>query len=117
MLNTTIVGHITSDVTLKFNADNQAFTTLRIASDRRYRDKDDIRQTDFISVKVWGHLAETCAKYCCKGCRVAVNGDLETYEDQDTHTTRFFVKARAVEFLFPMVPQVEREMESQEECH
>ncbi len=103
MLRITVVGTLTHDVELKTNdRTGKPFAILRIASDRRYYDKDGNRPTDFISVKVHGRPAERCAKYACKGCRLAASGDLEiiTGED-DSVCERPLVKARAIEILTP----------------
>ena len=62
MLKITAIGNLTNDVTLKTNeTTGKPYAILRIASDRRYKDKDGNKLTDFISVKVRGPLAERCA--------------------------------------------------------
>ena len=59
MLKITAIGNLTNDVTLKTNeTTGKPYAILRIASDRRYKDKDGNKLTDFISVKVRGPLAE-----------------------------------------------------------
>ena len=53
MLKITAIGNLTNDVTLKTNeTTGKPYAILRIASDRRYKDKDGNKLTDFISVKV-----------------------------------------------------------------
>ena len=51
---------------------------MRIASDRRYKSPDGEKLTDFISIKVRGVLAERCAEFARKGCKIAASGDFET---------------------------------------
>ena len=59
MLKITAIGNLTHDVELKMNeATGKPYAILRIASDRRYKDKDGNKLTDFISIKVRGPLAE-----------------------------------------------------------
>lgn len=104
MLKITAIGNLTNDVELKMNeATGKPYAILRIASDRRYRDQAGNRLTDFISIKVRGPLAERCAAFAWKGCKLAAVGDLETitFEDDPTRQPGFLIKATEVEFLSP----------------
>ena len=68
MLKIVAIGNLTNDVELKVHeATGKPYAILRIASDRRYRDKEGNRLTDFISIKVRGPLAERCAEFAWKG--------------------------------------------------
>ena len=52
MLKITAIGNLTNDVELKVSeTTGKPYAILRIASDRRYRDRDGNRLTDFISIK------------------------------------------------------------------
>ena len=76
MLKIVAIGNLTNDVELKVHeATGKPYAILRIASDRRYRDKEGNRLTDFISIKVRGPLAERCAEFARKGCKIAASGD------------------------------------------
>ncbi len=104
MLKITATGNLTNDVELKLNeTTGKPYAILRIASDRRYRLQNGERPTDFISVKVRGKLAERCAAYAVKGCRVAAVGDFETitFAEDPTRQPGFLIKASEVEFLWP----------------
>ena len=64
MLKIAAIGNLTNDVKLKTNeTTGKTYAILRIASDRRYKDRDGNRLTDYISIKVRGPLAERCAAY------------------------------------------------------
>ena len=78
MLKITAIGNLTNDVELKCHEDGKPYAILRIASDRRYRDREGGKLTDFISIKVRGALAERCAAIAWKGCKLAASGDFET---------------------------------------
>ena len=104
MLKIFAIGNLTNDVELKKNEnEDKPYAILRIASDRRYRDRDGNRLTDFISIKVRGTLAERCAAYLHKGCKLAATGDFETitFADDPTRQPGFLIKATEVEFLTP----------------
>ena len=104
MLKITAIGNLTNDVELKMNeSTGKPYAILRIASDRRYRDQAGNRLTDFISIKVRGPLAERCAAFAWKGCKLAAVGDFETitFEDDPARQPGFLIKAPEVEFLSP----------------
>lgn len=104
MLKITATGNLTNDVELKMNeATGKPYAILRIASDRRYRDAEGNRLTDFISIKARGALAERCAAFAWKGCKLAASGDFETisFADDPTRQPGFLIKATEVEFLSP----------------
>lgn len=101
MLKITAIGNLTNDVELKTHDDGRPYAILRIASDRLYRAKDGSRFTDFISIKVRGRLAERCAAFAYKGCKLAASGDFETIPTGPDCQPGFLIKANDVEILFP----------------
>ena len=103
MIKTFTIGNLTNDVELKTDKDGKPYAILRLASDRRYRDHEGNRLTDFISIKVRGALAERCAAYLHKGNKIAAVGDFETitFADDPTRQPGFLIKATDVEFLTP----------------
>lgn len=104
MLKITAIGNLTNDVELKMNeSTGKPYAILRIASDRRYRDQAGNRLTDFISIKVRGPLAERCAAFAWKGCKLAAVGDFETisFAEEPERQPGFLVKGTEVEFLSP----------------
>ena len=103
MLKITATGNLTNDVELRSHEDGKPYAILRIASDRRYRDRDGNKLTDFISIKVRGALAERCADFAWKGCKLAASGDFETitFAEDPTRQPGFLIKANEVEFLSP----------------
>jgi single-strand DNA-binding protein len=103
MLKITAIGNLTNDVELKAYEDDKPYAILRIASDRRYRDRDGNKLTDFISIKVRGSLAERCAAFAHKGCKLAASGDFETicFAEEPGRQPGFLIKANEVEFLSP----------------
>lgn len=104
MLKITVIGNLTNDVELKQSeGTGKPYAILRLASDRRYRDREGNKLTDFISVKVRGPLAERCAAYAWKGCKLAAVGDFETilFPEEPERQPGFLVKGTEVEFLSP----------------
>lgn len=101
MLKIMAIGNLTNDVELKKNAEGQPYALLRIASDRRYKDRAGNKLTDFISAKARGALAERCAAWGYKGAKVAVVGDFETitFVAEPGKQPGFMIKASEVQFL------------------
>lgn len=78
MLKMIAIGNLTGDPVLKTNEETgKPYAIMRIASDRRYKSPDGEKLTDFISIKVRGILAERCAEFARKGCKIAASGDLK----------------------------------------
>ena len=89
MLKITVIGNLTNDVELRRSeATGKPYAILRLASDRRYRDREGNKLTDFISVKVRGPLAERCAAYI-------------SFAEEPERQPGFLVKGTEVEFLSP----------------
>jgi len=75
MLNKWIgIGRLTKDPELTYTqTSNKAVCKFTLAVDRRF----DKEKTDFINCVAWEKLAETIAKYCTKGQKIAVEGRME----------------------------------------
>jgi len=83
MLNKIIItGNLTKDPELRYTPQGKAVTTLRIASSRKYKDKEEIC---FVGAVVWGKCAENCNSYLKKGSPVFIEGRLQSrsWEGQD----------------------------------
>lgn len=104
MLKIIAIGNLTRDVELKMDKTTGIpYAILRIASDRRYRDREGNKIADFISAKVRGPLAERCAAFAYKGCKLTASGDFETivFSEDPSRQPGFLIKASEVEFLSP----------------
>jgi len=109
MLKIMVIGNLTNDVELKMGAEGQLYAMLRVASDRRYKDRAGNKLTDFVSVKVRGKLAERCAAWGYKGAKVAAAGDFETITlvAEPGRQAGFLIKASEVQFLSGPKPAAE----------
>lgn len=106
MLKITAIGNITADFSLRTKpGEDIPYAIIRIASDRRYRDRSGNKLTDFVSIKVRGALAELCVEHLKKGDKIAATGDFETISTPDEQgvlrQTGFLIKASDVTFLSP----------------
>jgi single-strand DNA-binding protein len=75
----TLVGNLVEDPELRFTASGIAMARVRLAVNRRYRDRNDEWQeeTSFFGGTCWRDVAENIAESLSKGDRVFVTGRLE----------------------------------------
>lgn len=99
-----VVGYTGTEPTFK-QFDNNSVCEFTVATSEQWKDKSGEKQerTEWHRVKVWGKLAEVCAKYLGKGRLVYVEGKLQTrsYDDKKDGTKRYITEviAHAVQFL------------------
>ena len=96
-----LIGNITRDPELSETNSGISVCRFSVAVNRR-RTGDGEQQTDFFNVTAWRGLAETVARYCKKGNKVAVAGQIQIrqYEDREgAKRTSVDVVAEEVEFL------------------
>lgn len=99
-----LIGRIANDVNLSETNSGVAVCRFSIAVNRRRASADAEQQTDFFNVTAWRGLAETVARYCKKGNKIAVTGQIQirTYEDREgAKRTSVDIIADDVEFLSP----------------
>lgn len=84
---TMLIGNLGADPDLRFTPAGTAVTTLRLATNESFTDREGKKQTrtEWHRVVVWGKQAETCAEYLTKGRQIYVEGRLQTrnWEDKD----------------------------------
>lgn len=80
-----LIGRLTQDPELRYTKNGIAVASFTLAVDRRYKNAEGERETDFIDVVVWRQQAENCANYLSKGKLCAVDGSLQlrSYEAKD----------------------------------
>lgn len=91
----TLVGNLVEDPELRFTASGVAMAKIRIAVNRRYRDRNNEWQEDtsFFGGTCWREVAENVSESLSKGDRVFITGRLE----QRTWETNEGDKRSAVE--------------------
>lgn len=99
-----LIGNLVHSPELRTTQSGKTVCSFSIAVNRRFKDQDGKRQTDFFNVQVWGAQAAPCANYLEKGRKVAVTGAMQSrqYDGKDgTRKTAWDVVADEVEFLTP----------------
>ena len=94
MLNHVIlIGNLGRDPELRTTQSGQTVANLRLATSRRWTDRDGNRQedTEWHTIVCWGRQAEVAGQYLTRGKLISVEGRLQTrsWEDKQTGQKRY----------------------------
>ncbi len=110
-----LVGRLTKDPETKYTPSGTLVSTFRLASGRKYTDKNGEMQEEtlFINVIVWGsrgNLAKNVSEYLRKGSLVLVEGRLRVrdYETADG------LKKQAIEVVADNIKFLSKKPETEE---
>ena len=80
-----LIGRLTRDPELRYSPSGVAVSNFTLAIDRRFKNAQGEKETDFIPCVVFKQLAEHCANYLAKGKLASVDGRIQvrTYNDKD----------------------------------
>ncbi len=75
-----LVGRVTADPQVRTTPGGSAVTTIGVATNRVWTDKNNQKQeeTEFHNVVLWGRQAEIAGQYLTKGAMVLIEGRLQT---------------------------------------
>lgn len=99
-----LIGRMTKDPEVKRTQSGNSVCSFNVAVDRKYKDANGQRQTDFISCTAWRQVADIIGQYFHKGSRIGLTGSLQTrsYEDQSGRkVTVTEVLVEEIDFLEP----------------
>lgn len=99
-----LMGRLTADPELRTIGSGTSVTELRMAVNKRYKDKNGEQQEEtlFADVTLWAKSAEIACQYLAKGSNVYVEGSLklETWDDKNTGEKRSKMKIVGENFQF-----------------
>lgn len=86
----TLLGRLTKDVELKMIGD-RPLAEFSLAVNRKYKNTQGERETDFFNCKLWGKTAETLQQHTMKGQQLLVSGRVEnrTFVNQEGQNVKF----------------------------
>lgn len=90
-------GNLTRNLELRYTKDNKPVIETVLAVRRGYTD-----ETDFITIQVWNKQAENLSKYCGKGSKILVEGEIRvtSYKNKEDKTVyKTYVMVNNVEYL------------------
>lgn len=99
-----IAGNLTKDPVFRQTTNGTPVVNFSIASNRRFRDKNDEWKEDvcYVGIVAWNRLAESCRDKLRKGNAVLVDGELQsrTFKTEEgSNRTVVEIKARRIQFL------------------
>ncbi len=98
------IGRLTRDPELRYTPSGRAVCRFGLAINRSYKNQEgnNVEDTLFINVSVWGKQAEYSSQFLRKGRRTALNGELRSNNWQDREGNKrvsFEINARTIQFL------------------
>jgi len=77
-----IIGNLGKDPEMRYSPNGSAVTSFSLASNRTYKGNDgqQVKETTWFRITVWGNQAESCNQYLKKGSKVLVEGRLTSDE-------------------------------------
>ncbi len=120
-----LMGNLTRDPELRYTPGGTAVVNLRLAVNRRFRDRNGEQKDEvcFVTAVVWDKQAELCNQYLQKGRPVFVEGRLQSrsFEDSSGNKRNILeVRAERIQFLGtrPTAPAVStKEVGAGEDVH
>jgi single-strand DNA-binding protein len=106
-----VVGNLGRDPEMRYTPSGQAVTSFSVATSRGYTNSggQQVKETTWFKINVWGKQAESCNQYLKKGSKVIVEGRLQAdpntggpriWNRQDgTAAASFEIVASTVRFL------------------
>ena len=86
-----LVGRLVREPEVKTTQGNIEVCSYVIAVDRRFKAANGERQSDFISCVAWRQLATLLGKYCHKGDRIGITGNLQARSYDDANGKKVYV--------------------------
>lgn len=85
-----IIGNLGRDPEMRYLSNGRAVTSFSLASNRSYKSNDgqQVKETTWYRITVWGNQAESCNQYLKKGSKVLVEGRLSP--DKETGSPKVF---------------------------
>ncbi|MFS1663941.1 single-stranded DNA-binding protein [Streptococcus sp. zg-JUN1979] len=93
-----LIGRLTTTPEMHKTATDKSVTRVTLAVNRRFKNANGQREADFISVVVWGRLAETLASYGTKGSLMSLEGELRTRKYDKDGKTHYVTEVLAGSF-------------------
>jgi len=105
-----VVGNLGRDPEMRYTPSGQAVTNFNVATNRQYTGSDgqQVKETTWFRVSVWGKQAESSNQYLKKGSKVLIEGRLvadpatggpRVWQGQKGPGASFEISASTVRFL------------------
>lgn len=112
MNNCSLIGRLTKDPEVKKTQSGTSVCSFTIAVDRKFKNADGTRQTDFIPCVGWRQVADIIGQHFHKGSKIGITGSIQT-RSYDGQNGKVFV----VEVLAEQIDFLDKRSETQEQNH
>ena len=92
-----LIGRLTKEPEIKLTQNQTQFCNFTLAVDRRFKDANGNRQTDFINCIAWKQTAVFIQKYFHKGNRIGVVGSIQIRSFDDENGNKKFITEVLIE--------------------
>ncbi|NHI68979.1 single-stranded DNA-binding protein [Lactococcus garvieae] len=89
--NVVLVGRVVRDPELRYTPQNTAVATFTLAVNRRFKNAQGERETDFINCVIWRQPAENLANWAKKGTLVGITGSIQVRNYENKEGQRVYV--------------------------
>lgn len=110
MNHVSLLGRLTKDPEVKKTQSGTSVCSFTIAVDRRFKNADGTRQTDFIPCVGWRQVADIIGQHFHKGSRIGITGSIQT-RSYDGQNGKVFV----TEVLVEEIEFIDKRSETQEQ--
>lgn len=110
MNHVSLLGRLTKDPEVKKTQSGTSVCSFTIAVDRRFKNADGTRQTDFIPCVGWRQVADIIGQYFHQGSRIGITGSIQT-RSYDGQNGKVFV----TEVLVEEIEFIDKRSETQEQ--
>ena len=86
-----LMGRITKELELKQTASQIPYIQFTLAVDRKFKDANGDKQTDFISCVAWRQTATFINQYFHKGSKILVSGEIQARNYDDKNGNKVYV--------------------------
>lgn len=102
-----LIGRTTAEPSIQVTKNGNSVAKVTLAVDRKYKNANKEKETDFVPLVIWGKLGETVAQYVGKGKMIAIEGELQirTYDKDNEKRYMTEVICSDVQFIDRMDKQ------------
>ena len=107
--NVVLTGRLTKDIDLKYTQSGTAVGSFSVAVERKFKNAQGERETDFINCVIWRKSAENFAKFAGKGSLVGLEGNIQTRNYENNQGQRVYVTEVVVDNFSLLESKKDRE--------
>ena len=86
-----LIGNLGGDPEVRYTQDGSAVVNFSLATTESWtKDGKKLEKTEWHRIVAFGRLAEVCGEYLAKGCKVYIEGPLQTRQWEDKKGSKHY---------------------------